>query len=797
MYRIAIIILFSCFTFAAQAQQWFSQDLSGFKTEAVSDSEVIGFYQKAKAQNLSDAQIADLLTARGIPQVELIKLQERIKKLQKDETAAARPTQNQEAGQSEQTVRLRLDSLETQIYGMDLFANPSLSFEPNLRLATPYDYVLGPDDKLQLSIFGYSEAQYQLTVSAQGTVTVPNVGPIAVSGLTVAAAKSKITSKLASTIYRAISSGLTKVELTLTGVRSIKVIVIGQARKPGTFTVSSFSTLFNLLFLSGGPSKNGSLRTIELIRDGKVIKKADIYQFLNAGDMSANISLKDNDVIRIPYYQTRIKLSGEFRRSGYFEVVANENLSTVIGYAGGFSDSAYKAQVRIFQVSGKERKISVIANPQYDSYFPRTGDEVVAEKVSDLFENRITIVGAVNRPGQYDLSEGLTLRGLLRKADGLKQGAFTERATISRLREDLSREVIAFNVRGILSGTDADITLKTEDVITIPSAVDLRDAPMITVEGEVRKTGSFMFKAGMTVKDAILEAGGFTDAATGKRLEIGRRIIDAADGKDNSQIAEVIVLDAGKDLSTATESVVLRPNDVIVVRNNPGYFVQKSVVVNGEVKYTGKYILSEKSERISDLIIRSGGLTAFADPAAAFLERVNRQNTVDSVEKVRALSKLGYDSSSSGLLSQRTEKVGINLQEIMKLPHSSIDLVLEEGDIITVPLKDAVVKVRGEVLFPGQFSYIPDKSLQFYISRAGGFSQRSVKRKTFVIASNGNAKRTRSFLFFRKYPTVKAGDEIYVPKEPNREGQRLSAGELIALTTGLASLATIILSIFR
>jgi protein involved in polysaccharide export with SLBB domain len=795
MKRSIITLFFALFIcYCANSQQLLNQDLRTVQVDGLSDAEIKSFYDKAKTTGMGDAQIIDLLSAKGMPISEITKLQTRIKSLQIGNPSV--PLTNNTSGirstisSPNEVVTVTLDSLERQIYGMDLFTTPSLSFEPNLRLATSPGYILGPDDELQINIYGYSEAQYKCRISPEGTISIPNVGQLYINGLTIAAATAKITQKLSSTIYRAISSGKTHVNVTLANVRSIKITVIGQARKPGAYTVSSFSTLFNILYLCGGPNKEGSFRNIQVIRAGGVIKTVDLYKFLNSGDITSNISLQENDVIRIPYYQKRIRLFGEFKRPGYYELNTNENLTEVFNFAGGFSDSAYRQQVRVFQIGGRERKITVLSSADFDKYVPKTGDEVNAERVSNRYENRVSLQGAVNRPGLYDLSEGLTVKQLLQKADGLREEAYTSRASILRLQEDLTREVIAFDVRQILNGSAADIALKKEDVIRIPSILDIKDFPTITVEGEVRRPmNNIPYRTGMTIKDAILDAGGFTEAATGKRLEIGRRIVNAADGKDNTQVAEVIVVDTETDLSTYNSSVKLQPNDILVVRNNPGYFVQRTVAVAGEIKYSGKYIIAEKNERLSDLITRAGGLTALADAGAASLERQNRNYARDTAYKKNTLDRLGFDSAANFLT---VEKIGINLIEIMRNPHSSVDLILEDGDVIRVPKRDGVVKVRGEVLAPTQLSFIEGEDLDFYISRAGGFTQNAIKRKTFVIEGNGNAKRTRSFFFFKKYPSIKAGDEIYVPRKAEaRKG--LSLGEV----TALASLASIILAIFN
>lgn len=805
MKKVCVLLIsffISIFFISSQAQELAKNDLSTVKVDNLTDSEIKSFYQQAKSANLNDQQIAELLQARGMPLDEVIKLKERVERLQSSTGTSNSNSVNagRKVNASESpTYVFVLDSLERQIYGMHLFTSVSSVFQENIRIATPPDYIIGPDDQLILNIYGYQQNKHDLTVSAEGFIDIPNVGPINVNGLSIEAAKSIITKKLASTIYRTINSGLTKVQLTLGDIRTVKVVVIGQAKKPGTYNVSSLSTLFNVLYLAGGPSVDGSFRNIEVIRAGKNVVTMDLYKFLFNGDITNNISLKDNDVIKIPYYEKRIKFTGEVKWPGYFEVVDTENLNDVIKYAGGFSDSAYSSQVRILQVAGKERKIAVLEDKEFTTYYPKKGDEVIVEKILDRFENRVTLTGAVFRPGFYDITPDLTVGQLIKRADGIKEEAYSARATISRLKEDQTREIIALNILEVLNGRSPDVPLQKEDIISVPSILDLRDEMFVKVEGEVRKPGKYFFKQGMTIKDAILEAGGFTDAATGKRLEVGRRIINANDTINSLQIAEVINVDSDKDLNASGKSLELQPHDIVVVRNNPGYYVQKSIIIQGEVKYSGRYVIAEKNERVSDVILRAGGFTDLADARAASLKRVNKLD-IDTISKKYALTKLGFrDSTDSArnMLLAPADLIGINLSEILKKPHSSSDIILEDGDVITIPKRDAVVKVRGEVLFPTQLSYIPKQNMVFYINRAGGFSDAAQRRKTFVIGANGNAKRTNSFLFFRNYPRIEAGDEIYIPKKPERTGKGLTTGELVGISSILASLATVVLAFLK
>ncbi|MDB5231147.1 MAG: polysaccharide export protein [Chitinophagaceae bacterium] len=797
---IGILVLMSGI---ASGQQLGNQDLSRIKADAISDLELKSYYEKAKAANLTDQQIFDNLAQRGLPISELTELQLRINRFQAGISASTSNgalgnntndnTRNIVTGGSKTTYAL-LDSFAKQIFGMEIFSGNPENFSPDLRMATPPDYVIGPDDQLKITIYGFQEGNYKLSVNSEGNINIPNVGPINVNGLTMEDARIRITRKLASTIYPAINSGRTKVQITLGDIRTIRVIVIGQAKKPGAYNVSSLSTLFNVLYLCGGPAINGSFRNIELIRAGKKIVSLDLYKYLLTGDISENHSLKDNDVIRIPYYETRVKLTGEVKRPGYFESKSEETLPVLLSYAGGYSDSAYTAQLRVLQVGDKERKLTVLDNTEISRYHPQRGDEVIVEKILNRFTNRIILNGAVARPGFYDLTPGITVKQLIERADGIKEDAFTSRATISRLLEDQTRQLIAFNVVDLLSRRSADIPLQREDIVTIPSVFELRGDLNITVEGEVRSPGPYLFKTGMTAKDAILQAGGFTEAATGKRIEVGRRINNNSD-TSSLQIANVFNIDTEKDLNISGNSFVLQPFDIVVVRNNPSYFVQRSVTILGEVKYTGKYVLTQKNERVSDVIMRAGGLTDLSDARAASLKRINKLNT-DTSFKANTLKKLGFDTTAyEGDINKMSDLIGMNLNTVLERPHTPSDVILEDGDIITVPKRDAVVKVRGEVLFPTQLSFMPGEKLLFYINRAGGFSDKAARKKAYLIAANGNGKRTRHFLFFRKYPRVEPGDEVFVPKMPEKKG--LSTGEVIGIASGLASLAGVVIAILN
>jgi len=487
--------------------------------------------------------------------------------------------------------------VDTRVYGSEIFRSSSLSFEPNLRIATPANYVLGPDDELNIDVYGYSESHYKLKVTPEGSIYIPNAGPVFVSGMTIDEATSKIKAKLAATIYKAIKSGATRVQVTLGNIRSIRVTIIGEAKKPGTYTVSSLATSFNALYVCGGPSFNGSYRNIELVRDNKVYRVIDLYNFLLKGSLADNVLLKDQDVIRIPYYQARVSVEGEVKRPGIFEVQPGDNLQDVLNAAGGFSDSAYRSSITVTQITNKERSVATVDQSHFATYQPQGGDVVSVGKVLERYSNRVQLKGAVMRPGYYELSDNLTLRKLVERADGLREDAFLNRGIITRLKDDLTVESVSFNVGDIMDGSASDVPLKRDDVITISSIFDLRDKFTVAIQGEVRKPGTYDYKDSISIKDLIFEAGGFTQTATGKRIEVARRVTNGDATANFTEIAKVVQIDAETDLQGKNTDYYLQPFDVVIVHSNPGYFSQRMVYIYGEIMYPGPYVINSVDEK--------------------------------------------------------------------------------------------------------------------------------------------------------------------------------------------------------
>lgn len=826
---IKVFLLLLVVTGSSTAIAQTSQNYSNIRVDELSDDQIRAYLAQFEASGLSESQLEQVAMQRGMSQSEIQKLRQRIDKVKKTEgskatNSGAATVKGSLSPKRSSTSRsynfdadsvpskrdtltaseLALSELRSKIYGADLFKNSKLTFEPNLRLATPANYQIGPDDVLLIDIYGYSEANYELTVTPDGNITIPYIGVVQVGGMSVEQATVRIRSRL-STIYSGLKTGNTSLKIALGNIRSIKVIITGEIVKPGTYTLPSLATVFNALYSSGGPTENGSFRQIEVIRSGRRVAALDLYDFLQTGQLKNNIRLQDQDVIRIPTYKKRVEFVGHVKRAGIFEMVENETLSDLLRYTGGFNERAYRARIKVLKNTATERKISDISQGEFSSYNPESGDKFFADEILDRFENRVTIEGSVFRPGQYELEPGLTVKSLIQKAEGLREDAFRNRAYITRLGSNMQIELVSFDLGRILSGETADVPLKREDVIRISSVFELKEEYKIQVEGETQRPGTFDFAEGMTLEDAIIKAGGFKEGATGQRIEVSRRTRNSDVTSASATTAEVFQINVEKDLKSATSGFILQPFDIVMVREASGYEVQRIVKVEGEVIYPGKYTIAKKDERISDLLKRVGGFTALAYPEGASLKRSSTQagsnNSIASEQESKRLQQFARlqrdisDTIKTGSgESIRNSYVGINLPKILKSPGGKEDVFLEEGDILNIPKQLQTVKVSGEVLSPVTVIYSGYKGFKQYVSNAGGFSQRSRKKSSYIIYANGSVKSTKRFLIFNNYPVVKPGAEIFVPR---KEDKNFNVAQVVALSTGIASLGAIILGMLN
>lgn len=837
-----VVVLLGVFVFQPVFSQNIPQNLSGVNVDDLSDAQILQLMQQAQKMGLSDSQLAQLAQSRGMSDAQIQKLQSRVADLRKKNGASNNSGNNSDTSRqasrklnySTDTTGMfkqsnsydLLEQLRPKIFGADLFRNSHANtFQPNLKLATPVNYIIGPDDQINIDVYGNSVADWSLNVSPEGNINIPGVGVLNVAGKSMSDATAIIRRKLAANNY-AIGKG-TDVKVSLGNIRSINVILQGQLVKPGTYTLPSLATVFNALYSAGGPNDVGSFRQIEVIRDNKVIRRVDLYDFLVKGSQKDNIALRDQDVIRVPAYKIRVLLKGEVKIPALFEVLPGETLQSVLDFSGGFTDEAYTKRIKVDRVNDQQRNISDIFEKDYNTYVPLRGDKFTIDRIINRYENRVKIGGAVFRPGQFELQTGLTLSGLIRNAGGLKEDAFMGHGSITRLNPDNTLQLVPFNVQDVMNKTSSDIPLQREDSVSIASIFDLRNNYKVTIKGEVRNPGDYDYADSMKVTDVIIKAGGFKEGASGRRIEVSRRIFDSDPTSANIKVAQVFTVDVDPGLKIGDTNFTLQPFDIVSIYSLPGYEVQKTVKVEGEVLYPGYYTIQSKNERVSDIIKRAGGLNKSANIEGGSLKRdnaavlgIDKSKTDTSEIAQERLSRFqrlqgayngnatsananiapGSNAADNNLSSKkdstyqpRNNFIGIDLQKILQNPGGPDDIILEDADVLRVPKLLQTIRVNGEVLYPSAVVYTSGKSFRSYISNAGGFSPKALKRAAYIIYPNGTVKGTRKILFFNSHPRVKPGSEIYVPTKPEPKGGSIQ--EILGITTGLASLGAVILGV--
>lgn len=793
---IGILICFYASVATLQAQNPASVNVNN-----LSDQQIQQIVTEVNARGLTIDQAAQMAQMQGATPIQIEQLKRRIQELNFSKgKSIANPT-----AQSTQTTTTTREAFSEKaavkaspevkrIFGFQLFNSENLTFEPPVNIPTPQNYVLGIDDELTVSVWGASQQNYQLRVETNGAVSIPDIGPVYVSGMEFAKAKELIKKRLI-----AIYSGMdgqnpnTYAEVSISNLRSIKINVIGEAMAPGTYTLPSTASAFNALYLSGGPNENGSFRNIQLIRDNKTIKTIDVYDYLINANMQGNMQLREQDIIYIPTYQKRVEASGAFKRTGIFELTEKEKLSDLIRYLGGFSDRAYQAQLSLTRITGTEKKVIDINQSIFESFVPNNGDSIVASVILDRYENRVNISGAVFRPGTYELTDGLQLSGLIKKAQGVTENYFSNRGLIVRLQNNLEPMTLSFNVDDILKGNN-DIVLQREDQVIIQDIFNMREKRIVQILGEVQKPGEFDFSDNMTLKDLIFKAGGFTEAASESFIELARRHNYAESSLMNDELVKLYQfnIDRKLNLDSKGDTLHLQPFDYIYVRKAPSYYLQRTVYITGEVRYPGAYSIGSKNERISDLINRSGGLMPDAFIQGARMKRANQQ----TAEKIDLLRNNMPDSLTAKAERQiQSDQLELRLESILKNPGSTYDYLLKEGDRIIIPEVSQEVRISGEILNPIGLAYQNGRSLKYYINRSGGYSSNAQKRKTFVIYSDGTTQVTHGFIC-RFYPRIEPGSQIIVPQKP--EKQRIdNTGKWLGIASTMATIAIAIATLVK
>jgi protein involved in polysaccharide export with SLBB domain len=783
-------------SFHVQAQDILkSKDLSTINVDYLTDDDLAKISAQLKNNNTTIEQVEPMALSKGMSQGEYDKLKTRLNEYSSKSNNKPNIQEKSTESQRKQVKIINekvKDSANALIFGSELFDNPTLNFEPDLKLATPMNYILGPGDELQVSVYGVQEYNANIPVSVEGKITIQYVGQISVSGMSVEAATQKIKAAIAK-VYSTVRSGQSQVSVSLSQIRTIKITVVG-GKQPGNYSISSLATVYNALHLAGGPGKNGSYRNIELIRNNKVFKNIDIYRFLVKGDQSDNVSLKDNDVIRIPAYSQRVTVEGEVKRAGIFEMKNGETFSDLLNFASGFNEFAYTASVNVTQKTGKEFKVHDINESDFSTYIPQSGDVFRVTKILNRFENRIKIEGAVFRPDYYSFNEGMRVSDLVTRAEGLKEDAYSKRARIIRLKSDLTTEIVNVDLSAALSGdTNADIELKREDIVTVYSILDFREEYKVTIDGEVKKPGVYAYFENLTLNDLIVQVGGLTGSAS-KRVEIARMVkSDVINDADPKRI-ELVQLEITTDNNEQIKNFLLKPFDVINIRRIAVYEKPQMITISGAVAYPGKYVLANKREKVYDIVMRAGGLTSISNVEGMKIKRPIKQEEIDKLESID-LNLTENDSLREKLAEIKFSTIPINWEKIEKNKNHYSNVTLFPGDEIEVAVYNEGVKVTGNVLLTSEIPYRNGKGFKYYINAVGGVNNKGWKRKAYIIYPNGKADVTKSFLFFRSYPTVEPDSQIVVPEKP--ETKKMSTGEWVSIGSVITSLALLIVTAFK
>lgn len=804
--RLALLMIFLGSAPLVQAQS--QAQIQSVKVENLSDDQIRQLIKRMNEEGLTPAQAAEMARARGANQQQIDQMMTRIREMQlSGENSPSTGTTNTQKKQvpdeanfsyeqsGSQKATTTVSDKTKRIFGYQLFNQDKLSFEPSVNIPVPSDYVVGMGDEIAINIWGASQQSYQLTVDGTGAITIPDLGQVKVSGQNFSSVRSGILNRLTA-IYSGMAgpSPNTFADVSINNLRSIKVNVVGEAINPGTYTLPATASAFNALYLSGGPNENGSFRSIRVMRDNKLIGEIDAYDYLLNHNTGSNISLRDQDILFIPSYSKRVETKGAFKRNGIFELKEGEPVSNLLKYSGGFADSASQARLLVTRYTDDGYKLEEIKKEQFGSFQLKNGDQVQAEKVIKLFENRVSIEGAVYRPGTYSLEEGMTLSSLFRKAGGLVPNYFASRGLIIRLDKQLYPNTIPFNVEEVVSGQN-DLTLQREDQVVIRDIYSIGEQKNVRIYGEVIKAGEFEFIRNMTLKDLIFLAGGMREAASESYIEVARRNSYAEAADINSKLVSLYSFAVDRDLklNADDENFILQPFDQVYVRKAPSYEAQQTVSILGEVKYPGQYSISSKDERISDLIKRAGGLTPFADASGARMKRMVDSQQKGQLEMAQQV-KMQADSTLNLLQNQSFKTLELQLTQIINDPGKDNNYILKTGDEIFIPMKSEEIWVNGEVMNPSGLAFTKGYSAKKYINTAGGFSDKAQKGRVYIVYANGSSAATKHGLF-RRYPKPAAGSQIIVPEKPERN--RMDTGTWLAIASTFSSITVAIVAVLK
>lgn len=774
--------------------------------QSMSDQQVVKMAVEAKRSGASEAEIATLLLQNGatIEQIQRMRQEygTQITKRGLDNTVDNaigdaqnrmrtnnEPLDNEIAAKGSSVapvyVQESLAPSGKRVFGRDIFNNKSLTFEPQMNIATPQNYVLGPSDHIVVDVYGVTQESKTLTISPDGTVTIPNVGPVQVSGLTVPAAQQRIRQHMGK--YYTDS----EIKVTVGQTRTIVVNVMGEVRTPGTYTLSAFATVFHALYKAGGISELGTLRNIKVYRQGRLISVVDVYEFILNGRLAGNVHLQDNDVIQVGAYDCIVDIEGQVKRPMAYEMRKDESLQTLLKYCGGFTGEAYKKSLRVQRKNGKMKSVHTVDEFDWSDFHVEDGDVVEVEQILDRYENMVEVKGAVFRPGMYQLGKGVTsVRTLIERADGLTEEALTSRAVMRRMKANRTQEVLSVDLEGILNGTVADIPLRNEDVLFIPTIFEHQNLRTLTITGEVIFPGTYEYADNMTLEDFILQAGGLTDKASTAKVDVSRRFRNPDATEAGMEIAKTFsfslkdnyVVDDGKDF-------LLEPYDIVQVRQSPAFQEPIRVYVGGEVAFRGTYTMEQKNQRLSDVIQAAGGIIPGAYVRGARLVRTMTRDQRARMEKVIQMARMnneGKDTLDFDKLDiSDTYSVGIRLDEALAHPGSSQDIELMNGDSLYIPRFNHTVRITGDVLAPNTVAFEDGKDYKYYVEQAGGYGNTARKRHTYVVYQNGTVA-------LAKKAKIEPGCEVIVPTKAKSD---MTVAQWIGIGTSAASLATMFATI--
>jgi protein involved in polysaccharide export with SLBB domain len=770
----------------------------------MSDEQILQDIRNYSNAGMTQEQIYLELTKKGVTVDQLQRLKERYGNRQELATPASAGLM-QEAGRTPEVVIAprgpgaeELVPQENRIFGQDFFSTHHLTFEPNMNMPTPANYILGPGDEIIIDIWGNSELNVRYTIAPDGHITVPGLGRIQLSGMRVDQATAHLRNAFSS-IYSDLDSPQPRTFLAISvgNVRTIRVNVMGEVVTPGTYTLSSFASAFHALYAAGGINRIGSLRTIRVFRAGKTEAVVDIYEYLMHGNDAGDITLRDGDIIKVDPYGVLAQITGEVKRPMWYEMKENETLDDLIRFAGGFRGEAYKENVQLRRKGTSEMEVYTVNALQFPDFRMHDGDQITVGNILTRFANRVAIEGAVMRPGSYAIGDDIkTVGDLVKKAQGPREDAFLSRALLYREKADLTPIVESVDVEALLQNRIPDIALRKNDRLFVPSVISLLDNFTVYVGGEVREPGTYAYADNMSIEDAIVQAGGLRESASTARIDVYRRI-----KKPESTIASDVT---GEAFSFSLENgliisgdklFTLEPFDQVFVRRSPGYEPQHNVSIEGEVLFGGQYAKLTNDERLSSLVERAGGLTQFAYPKGA---RLRRQLTEAEQRRTREALMTKISMQGDSLMRENSkllanvdlsyQYVGIDLEKALKKPGSEDDIVLREGDVLSVPIYNPTVRISGGVLYPNMVTYSKKKNLDDYVKMAGGYSRLAMKGKAFVIYMNGQVATGRR-------AKIEPGCEIVVPEKPER--QPISLPQILGISNSIATLGLIITNLIK